>query len=92
MVQNDLGTYDFLADRTEEGGTLKWLSLVDESTRECLAFSLDRSLTAADQRLVLTRVVRRRDAATSFPGRCRDEILEREALESVGDANEKGEW
>ena len=28
--QNDVWTYDFLADRTADGQTLKWLSRVDE--------------------------------------------------------------
>jgi hypothetical protein len=28
--KNDVWTYDFIADRTVEGGTLKWLTLVDE--------------------------------------------------------------
>src|SRR2546430_885581 len=35
--KNDVWTYDFVADRTVCGGTLKWLTLVDEYTRECLA-------------------------------------------------------
>jgi len=28
--KNDVWTYDFIADRTADGGSLKWLSLVDE--------------------------------------------------------------
>jgi transposase InsO family protein len=62
--KNDVWTYDFIADRTVDGGTLKWLTLVDEYTRECLALHVGRSLTGADVRRVLARVVGRRGAPT----------------------------
>lgn len=62
--KNDVWTYDFIADRTVEGGTLKWLTLVDEYTRECLALHVDRSLTGVDVRHVLARVIGRRGAPT----------------------------
>jgi putative transposase len=62
--KNDVWTYDFVADRTVGGGTLKWLTLVDEYTRECLALHVDRSLTGADVRRVLAGVVGRRRAPT----------------------------
>ena len=39
-------TWDFLHDRTTNGRALKWLSIVDEYTRECLVLEVDRSLTA----------------------------------------------
>ena len=58
--KNDVWTYDFIADRTVCGGTLKGLTLVDEYTRECLALHVDRSVTGADVRRVLARVVGRR--------------------------------
>ncbi len=62
--KNDVWTYDFIADRTVAGGTLKWLTLVDEYTRECLALHVGRSLTGADVRRVLARVIGRRGAPT----------------------------
>ena len=37
---------DFIFDRTQGGGSLKWLSIVDEYTRECLALVVARSMTA----------------------------------------------
>jgi putative transposase len=40
--------WDFVFDRTTSGSTLKWLSIVDEFTRECLALKVDRSLTSED--------------------------------------------
>ena len=62
--KNDVWTYDFIADRTVDGGALKWLTLVDEYTRECLALHVARSLTGADVRRVLARVIGRRGAPT----------------------------
>jgi putative transposase len=62
--KNDVWTYDFIADRTLDGGTLKWLTLVDEYTRECLALYVDRSVTGEDARRVLARVVGQRGAPT----------------------------
>jgi putative transposase len=62
--KNDVWTYDFIADRTTQGGPLKWLSLVDEYTRECLTLHVDSSLTGPDVQRVLARVVGRRGAPT----------------------------
>jgi putative transposase len=62
--KNDVWTYDFIADRTTEGGTLKWLTLVDEYTRECLALYVNRAVTGVDARRVLARVVGQRGAPT----------------------------
>jgi transposase InsO family protein len=67
--KNDVWTYDFIADRTACGRPLKWLTLVDEYTRECLALHVDHSLAGADVRAVLGRVVGRRGA----PGRIRSD-------------------
>jgi putative transposase len=60
--KNDVWTYDFVADRTASGGMLKWLTLVDEYTRECLALHVGRAVSGADVRRVLARVVGRRGA------------------------------
>jgi transposase InsO family protein len=60
--KNDVWTYDFVADRTAEGKPLRWLTLVDEYTKECLALHVAGSLTGADVRGVLARVIGRREA------------------------------
>jgi putative transposase len=62
--KNDVWTYDFIMDRTADGRILKWLSLVDEYTRECLALRVASALTGADVRRVLAQVVGRRGAPT----------------------------
>ena len=52
--------WDFLHDRTSDGGPLKWFTLVDEYTRECLALEVRRGMTAAAVTAVLASVVRAR--------------------------------
>jgi transposase InsO family protein len=40
--------WDFVFDHATSGSTLKWLSIVDEYTRECLSLRVDRSITSED--------------------------------------------
>jgi putative transposase len=54
--------WDFLHDRTTDGRTLKWFTLVDEYTRECLALEVRRGMTAKAVNEVLAGVVRERGA------------------------------
>jgi putative transposase len=60
--KNDVWTCDFIHDRTSGGRPLKWLTLVDEYTRECLVLLAAGSMTGADVRRVVARVVGRRGA------------------------------
>ena len=54
--KDDVWTWDFIFDRTSDGRSLKWLSLVDEYTRECLALEARRGMTAKDIRIILAEV------------------------------------
>jgi len=54
--------WDFLHDRTTDGRVLKWFTLVDEYTRECLALEVRRGMTAGAVKEVLAGVVRDRGA------------------------------
>ena len=38
------GGYDFVSARTHDGRTLRLLTLIDESTRECLAIRVERRM------------------------------------------------
>jgi len=40
--------WDFIHDRDERGRPLKWLSIADEFTRECLTLDVGRSITSDD--------------------------------------------
>jgi putative transposase len=54
--KDDVWTWDFMFDRTSDGRSLKWLSIVDEYTRECLALEARRGMTAEDIRTILVAV------------------------------------
>ena len=54
---NEVWSYDFVFDQTADGRPLKVLPVVGESTRECLALVVGRSLTAADVVRTLAKVV-----------------------------------
>jgi putative transposase len=54
--KDDVWTWDFIFDRTSDGRSLKWLSIVDEYTRECLALEARRGMTAEDIRIILAEV------------------------------------
>jgi putative transposase len=62
--KNDVWTCDFIHDRTAGGRPLKWLTLVDEYTRECLVLHAAESIRGADVRRILARVIGRRGAPT----------------------------
>ena len=54
---NDVWTCDFVKNRTTSGGSLKWLSVVDEYTREVLVLVPATTLSAAEVRRVFGRLV-----------------------------------
>src|SRR3954470_18439792 len=60
--KDDVWTWDFIFDRTGDGRSLKWLSLIDEYTRECLSLEARRGLTAAEVREIPAEVAARRGA------------------------------
>jgi len=46
--RNHVWTWDFIADATTRGGTLKLLTILDEYTRECHVLWAERAMKAAD--------------------------------------------
>jgi putative transposase len=58
--KDDVWTWDFIFDRTSDGRSLKWLSLVDEYTRECLTLEARRGMTAEEIQVILAEVAARR--------------------------------
>jgi putative transposase len=61
--QDDVWTCDFIHDRMADGRPLKGLTLVDEYTREGLVLHAAGSMTGADVRRIVARVIGRRGAA-----------------------------
>ena len=45
---NDVWSYDFVMDLTEDGRRLKMMRVVDEYSRECLSIDVESSITAED--------------------------------------------
>jgi putative transposase len=64
QFKNDIWTCDFIHDRTADGRPLKWLTLVDEYTRECLVLHAAKSIAGAEVRRIVARVTGRRGAPT----------------------------
>lgn len=54
--KNHVWCWDFAFDYTTNGVTLKWLSIIDEYTRECVALNVDRSVTSEDVINTLARL------------------------------------
>jgi putative transposase len=52
--KNHVWCWDFTMDETADGRRLKWFSVVDEFTRECLALEVERRMKAKDVVAVLT--------------------------------------
>lgn len=62
LARDHVWAWDFIHDRTADGKALKWLSVVDEYTRECVALEVGRSLTAARVVEILAGLFRGRGA------------------------------
>lgn len=67
--KDDVWCWDFIHDRTAGGGPLKWLSVVDEYTRECVALEVGRAMPAAGVVAVLEGLAR----ARGVPGHIRSD-------------------
>jgi transposase InsO family protein len=59
---NHVWSYDFTFDATEDGRRLKWLAVMDEYTRECLALEVGRSLPSGAVTRVMDRLIAERGA------------------------------
>jgi len=66
---NHVWCWDFVADRTDNGGKLRILSIVDEYTRECLAIHVARKITATDLITLMNQLIQTR----GIPGHIRSD-------------------
>jgi len=88
---NHVWSWDFVADRTDNGGKLRILSVLDEHTRECLALHTARKLRAEDlidvmERLVVERGVPahiRSDNGSEFIARTLQDWLKRRGVKTL---------
>jgi transposase InsO family protein len=56
-VKNEVWAFDFIFDRTSNGRSIKWLSVIDEFTRECLALEVSRSMGSSEVIDVLSELI-----------------------------------
>ncbi len=47
-IQTTSGAGTFVFDRTASGSQIKWLSMIDEFTRECPVLKANRGITSTD--------------------------------------------
>lgn len=57
QYKNHVWAWDFIFDADVRGRSLKWFSLIDEHTRECLALEVERSMRAVDVIDILSQVL-----------------------------------
>ena len=84
---NDVWTWDFVFDRLENGRRVKWLSLVDEFTRENLLLIASHSIRARDVIAFIADVIDERGAPAAIRSDNGPEFIAqalREWLEQVG--------
>jgi putative transposase len=62
LARNHVWAWDFIHDRTADGRPLKWLSVVDEYTRECVGLEVARSMSAKRVTELLAGMIRERGA------------------------------
>jgi transposase InsO family protein len=58
MQRNEVWSWDFVSDQTENGSAFRILTLIDEHTRQCLAAHVAWSIRATDVLAVLAAVMR----------------------------------
>jgi len=63
---NQVWSYDFVMDQTEDGRRLKWLPICDEFSRECLALEVERRMEARDVIRILEEAVSARGCVPEF--------------------------
>ncbi len=88
---NHVWSWDFVADRTDRGGPLRLLTLIDEHTRQCLAIKIARSLKSADVVEVLNEAIQengkpqciRSDNGSEFIAHQVKEELQRQKIDIV---------
>ena len=63
---NEVWSYDFVFDQTEDGRRLKWLPICDEFSRENVALEVERRMESTDVIRILDAAVAARGSAPEF--------------------------
>src|SRR5260370_24764342 len=89
--KNHVWCWDFTMDETSEGRRLKWFSVMDEFTRECLALEVERRMTARDVVVILTWLEAKRGAPGAIRSDNRPEFIARAVVLWLA-ARKVGSW
>lgn len=82
---NDVWTWDFIHDRSTNGRALKFLVILDEFTRECLALHVGRSMKSKEVLNVLSRLIGERGAPRHIRSDNGSEFVAREVRRWLAD-------
>ena len=63
--KNHVWCVDFIHDRDDHDRPLKWLSVVDEFTRECVLLEVERGMTSGDVVILLVEAFKTRGVPTA---------------------------
>lgn len=63
---NEVWSYDFVFDQSEDGRRLKWLPICDEFSRESVALEVERRMESSDVIRILEAAVSERGTAPDF--------------------------
>lgn len=85
--KNHVWCWDFTLDETSDGRRLKWFSVEDEYTRECLALEVERRMGAKD---VVRIPTWENGYSESFNSRMKAEFADREIFGSLVEAKVLG--
>lgn len=75
---NDVWCWDFVEDSDVRGRPLRWLTLVDEYTRECLALEVERSMSGDRVKGIIAGVISSRGAPKHIRSDNGSEFIETE--------------
>ena len=81
--RNHVWSYDFIFDQTEGGRRLKWLVVLDEYTRECLALEVEHAMGAREVVGILEKLVSERGAPEFIRSDNGPEFVAREVREWI---------
>jgi putative transposase len=84
VARNHVWAWDFIHDRTADGRPLKWLTVVDEYTRECVALEVARSITARRVTEILADAIAGRGAPVHIRSDNGPEFIAQEVRRWVG--------
>jgi len=82
---NEVWSYDFIHDRTEYGQKLKFLTVLDEYTRECLEIRVEKRMSSRDVMETLDELIQERAAPCYLRSDNGSEFLAKQLQEWLGE-------